>query len=161
MKVKFVFFALVALAISGCEKDVETPPEKPLPGYMAGYAGKYVSLKEFSNGNDVSTLMDIKLNLSISGNNTSFSLETTEKNPAMGTQTLDSSTGVWFVRSGLDTLVLSRKVGVSEQTGPDGQPYYQDNWDSQYWLIKKIAPGTFSMKRTSKTANQEYHMEKL
>jgi hypothetical protein len=161
MKLKFILPILFAL-LAGCEKEIEPMPEKPLPTYFKDYVGKYQSLKVISNGNDVTGLMTVNLRLDITDNRTNFNLEITEKNPSTGTTSFDTLSGGWFLRTGLDTLIISKKIGqISNVDSSTGETYWTDQYWYQYWVIQKIAPGTYSMKREYKGANQDYHMEKL
>jgi hypothetical protein len=161
-QLRLLFLPAAALCLLACggEDYYTASPTYAEPFYGADYAGRYQSLQVFSNGNDVSDFVQVKLHLRANTYEPSFALDISEQNPATGTSRLESWSGTWNTSPDFDSLFLQRQVGetiVYDSTGSQVVPIYQ----MDTLLVRKVSPGIWSMRWHYKSADQDYHLERL
>jgi hypothetical protein len=159
MKLKFILPILIAL-VWGCEKEeMPKPVASSQPNYNLNFLGDYISRKSYSNGNEVTNLVNMNLKLPTGY----FKQDYSEKNPATGISYTDVKQGGWHITKNLDTLYLTVTTYETVQVTTDWGASYQDvvHHDTDTMLVQKISPGMYSFKRKYKGVNQEFHMERL
>jgi hypothetical protein len=153
--------AALCAALACCGKDDARPSNPQPPFYGTDYAGRYRSVRVFSNGNDASDHVQVNLHLrAYPTNEPGFVLEISERNPATGTQRLETWGGFWNTNPSFDSLFLQRQVQTAINYLDDGleiSPVYQ--YDTL--LVQKVSPGIWSMRWRYNAADQNYHMERL
>ena len=164
----FMFFA--ATCFNACTKDPYTTSSgtTPIPiFYGTDFIGHYESDRVESNGQDVSNLVRVTIDLQ-SDDNSQFLYK--ETNPSTGTvfsETLDVS-GSFNMNETMDTLFLKVLIGsymtqISTYQG-EGNYTYENVVVNEYETVpmafKRASPGKYILQRSFNGADQKYFLTK-